>query len=101
MAKRPPLNLDMITAADAAPMRDASQRTAEPPSVVPAPPPVAALKRAKAPEVPADELVPLYFKVPPAFNKRYRRLAFDADLKLNELLFEAVEAWEKAKGKAR
>jgi hypothetical protein len=41
------------------------------------------------------ELQPLAFKVSPAFSKRFRRAAFDADLKLNELLFEALEAWEE------
>jgi hypothetical protein len=47
---------------------------------------------------PTAELQGLAFKVPPAFRKRFRQRAADADLKLNELLFEALEAWEKQRG---
>jgi hypothetical protein len=40
----------------------------------------------------------LAFKVSPAFRKRFRQRAADADLKLNELLFEALDAWEEKRG---
>jgi len=39
--------------------------------------------------------------VPPAFRKRFRQRAADADLKLNELLFEALDAWEEHRGLKR
>ena len=40
----------------------------------------------------------LAFKVSPAFRKRFRQRAVNADLKLNELLFEALDAWEEKRG---
>jgi hypothetical protein len=40
----------------------------------------------------------LAFKVPPAFRRRFRERAATADLKLNELLFAAFEAWEEKHG---
>jgi hypothetical protein len=40
----------------------------------------------------------LAFKVPPAFRRRFRQRAATADLKLNELLFAALEAWEEKHG---
>ena len=43
----------------------------------------------------------LAFKVPPAFRRRFRQRAADADLKLNELLFEALDAWEDKQGLKR
>ena len=43
----------------------------------------------------------LAFKVSPAFRKRFRQHAADADLKLNELLFEALDAWEEKRGLKR
>jgi hypothetical protein len=41
-----------------------------------------------------ENLEALAFKVPHAFRKRFRKLAADHDLKLNALLFEALDAWE-------
>jgi hypothetical protein len=41
---------------------------------------------------------PLNFKVPPEFRRRFRQRAAEADLKLNELLREALEAWEQRRG---
>jgi hypothetical protein len=41
---------------------------------------------------------PLNFKVDPAFRRRFRQRAAAADLKLNELLREALEAWEEKHG---
>lgn len=58
-----------------------------------------ALARGQTPKtprakVPTEELVPLSFKVPPAFKKRYQRAALDAGMKLNEFLFMLVERYE-------
>ena len=86
MSKRPAIDLNALTSEAAAPMPEASQRTAKP-ALVP-PPPVPA-------RTPTANLEPLAFKVSPAFRKRFRQCAVDADLKLNELLFEALAAWEK------
>lgn len=41
---------------------------------------------------------PLNFKVDPEFRRRFRQRAADADLKLNALLREALEAWEEKRG---
>lgn len=38
---------------------------------------------------------PLNFKVAPEFRRRFRQRAAEADLKLNELLREALQAWEE------
>ena len=43
---------------------------------------------------------PLNFKVPAEFRRRFRRRAAEADLKLNELLREALDAWEQQRGLA-
>ena len=71
----------------------------------PAPTPAAAARPAPAKAKPAAEpptktanLQALAFKVSPAFRKRFRQRAADADLKLNELLFEALDAWEEQRG---
>ena len=36
--------------------------------------------------VPSAELVPLQFRMPPAFVKQFKQAALDHDMKLNELL---------------
>ncbi len=41
---------------------------------------------------------PLNFKVDPGFRRRFRQRAADADLKLNALLREALDAWEEKHG---
>lgn len=41
---------------------------------------------------------PLNFKVDMEFRRRFRERAASADLKLNELLREALDAWEEKKG---
>ena len=82
MAKRPPVDLKALTAEQAAPMPEAAQRT-----------PTAAVTLPKTPNLEA-----LAFKVPPEFRKRFRQRAVNADLKLNELLFEALAAWEEKQG---
>jgi len=91
MSKRPPLDLMALTTTEAAPMPEAVQRVTDAPA-----------KDRKLPrsltdsaKVRTENLEPLAFKVPPAFRKRFRQRAVDADLKLNELLFEALQAWEE------
>lgn len=98
-AKRPAIDLMSLTSDQATPMAEAVQRMA-PPTVVSAPPvkpastakPVAVVDPSRA--ITAD-LEGLSFKVPPEFRRRFRQRAVEADLKLNELLFAAFEAWEK------
>jgi len=105
MSKRPSIDLAALTAEAAAPMPEASQRAARP-SPAPVAPPVARLVEppvralTEAPTKTAN-LQALAFKVSPAFRKRFRQRAADADLKLNELLFEALDAWESARGLKR
>jgi len=94
MPKRPAIDLAALTSEAAAPMTEAVQRAPRPAIVSPAPPPV------DAPTKTAN-LQALAFKVPPAFRKRFRQRAADADLKLNKLLFEALEAWEEKRGLRR
>jgi hypothetical protein len=48
---------------------------------------------ARQPKGPAT--APLNFKVDPEFRRRFRRCAAEADLKLNELLRQALDAWEE------
>ena len=43
---------------------------------------------------------PLNFKVPAEFRRRFRQRAAEAALKLNELLREALDAWEQQRGLA-
>lgn len=93
MSKRPPVDLmalTSLTSDDAVPMAEAVQRTtsSETPAKAVAP------KAKPVEEVRTEDLIPLNFKVPPEFSKRYRSAAFNANLKLNELLFEALDAWE-------
>lgn len=100
MAKRPDFDLASLTAGAAEPMQEAAQRAAEPASAVLPPTPRSAKSRtasdARMPEkVRTAELEPLTFKVAPVFRKRFRQRAHDADLKLNELLFQALAAWEE------
>lgn len=49
---------------------------------------------------PTEALVPLSFKVPPEFKKRYRLAALEAGLKLNEFLFALLERHETEKQKS-
>lgn len=51
-----------------------------------------------APQGQATASAPLNFKVDPDFRRRFRQRAADADLKLNALLREALEAWEEKRG---
>jgi len=50
--------------------------------------------------VPTETLVPLSFKVPPEFKRRYQFAALDAGLKLNEFLFSLLERYETEKRKS-
>ena len=50
--------------------------------------------------VPTEALVPLSFKVPPEFKKRYRLAAIEAGLKLNEFLFALLERHDSEKRKS-
>jgi hypothetical protein len=95
MTKRPAVDLAALTSDAAAPMTEASQRVARPASV--------AIPTSAVDEVPTKtaNLQALAFKVSPAFRKRFRQRAADADLKLNELLFEALDAWEENRGLRR
>jgi hypothetical protein len=81
MAKRPAIDLMSLTSDHAAPLPEASQR------VVVNMPPTKHIRTAN--------LQALAFKVPPEFRKRFKQRAAAADLKLNELLFEALAAWEE------
>lgn len=46
----------------------------------------------------ATASAPLNFKVDPEFRRRFRQRAAGADLKLNALLREALDAWEEKHG---
>jgi hypothetical protein len=94
MSKRPSVDLAALTAEAAAPMSEASQRAAPPTRAREAPP---LAPRVEEPTKTAN-LQALAFKVSPAFRKRFRQRAANADLKLNELLFEALDAWESVRG---
>jgi hypothetical protein len=50
-------------------------------------------KAEAAPESKAS--YPLNFKVTVEFRRRFRMLAAEADLKLNELLVQALDTWEE------
>ncbi len=92
-AKRPTVDLMALTSDQAVPMAEAVQRMAP----VAAAAPVAPAKKAgrsKAEHVGTANLEALAFKVPRSFRKRFRSRAAEADMKLNELLFAAFEAWE-------
>ena len=93
MSKRPSIDLMSLTSEQAAPMPEATQRT---PVETPKAKPRQAVAR-PAP-VKTENLQALAFKVPPVFRRRFRQRAAAADLKLNELLFEALDAWEEGKG---
>ncbi len=87
MAKRPTIDLSALTSDAAQPMAEAAQRSAHA-AQLPAVP-------ARAQPTRSENLQALAFKVSPAFRKRFRQRAANADLKLNELLFAALDAWEE------
>lgn len=94
MSKRPTIDLMALTSEHAAPMPEAVQRIPQP-AMPEKPLPKSITRQAK---VRTEDLEPLAFKMPPAFCKRYKQNALDADLKLNELLVEALAAWEEKRG---
>jgi len=64
-------------------------------------PPDATGRQPEAPTPPVAQVTasaPLNFKVDPDFRRRFRQRAADADLKLNALLREALDAWEEKRG---
>ncbi|MGE0278638.1 MAG: hypothetical protein AB7R40_24840 [Nitrospiraceae bacterium] len=99
MSKRPAIDLSELTSEAAAPMPEASQRMPRIVSSPPPPPPAAAPAPVAEPaRTRTENLEALAFKVSPAFRKRFKARALEADLKLNELLFEALDAWEEKRG---
>jgi hypothetical protein len=101
LSKRPSIDLMSLTAEQAAPMPEATQRMPME-TVKPKPQAKPRLEVPPRPEsVRTENLEALAFKVPPVFRKRLRQRAVAADLKLNELLFEALDAWEEKHGLKR
>jgi hypothetical protein len=98
MSKRPAIDLAALTSEAAAPMTEASQRMARPVSPSVAPHAAREPSPAREEATKTANLQALAFKVPPAFRKRFRQRAANSDLKLNELLFEALDAWEEKRG---
>ncbi len=45
--------------------------------------------------VPSAELVPMQFRMPPAFVKSFKQAALDRDMKLNELLNACFDVFMK------
>lgn len=104
-SKRPAIDLMALTSEAAMPMPEAIQRMAPPAVAVVKPAPVAVavhsqpvVKPAAIAATPTANLEALAFKVPPSFRIRFRSRAAAANLKLNELLFEALDAWEAQQG---
>ena len=54
--------------------------------------------RQPEPTISGPSTAPLNFKVDPDFRRRFRQRAAGADLKLNELLRQALDAWEEKHG---
>jgi hypothetical protein len=98
MSKRPAVDLASLTSEAAAPMPEASQRMARPAQ---APAPARPARAERGEDTKTANLEALAFKVPASFRKRFKRRAVDAELKLNELLFEALSAWEEKNGVKR
>ena len=90
MPRRPSVHLKSLTADQATPMPEATQRNAALSL------PLEVSKPAR--KTKTENLQALAFKVPPEFRRRFRQRAVMADLKLNELLFAALEAWEEKQG---
>ena len=94
--KRPLVDLAALTAEAATPMPEAQQRAAQSPASTDKPPAEnIARKKSEMATVKTENLEALAFKVSPVFRKRFRQRAVNADLKLNELLFEALDAWKE------
>lgn len=93
MSKRPAIDLLSLTTEQALPMPEAAQRMPIAPTR-----PQSSKAGSRAADVRTENLEALAFKVSPVFRKRFRQRAVAADLKLNELLFEALDAWEEKQG---
>lgn len=91
MNKRPPIDLIALTTEQATPMPEAAQR-------MPLRQTQFSPSRNGSHGVKTENLEALAFKVTPDFRKRFRQRAVAADLKLNELLFRAPDAWEEKHG---
>lgn len=96
--KRPLVDLAALTAEAATPMPEAQQRAPQLPASTDKPPPENTTPKKSRAAVKTENLEALAFKVSPVFRKRFRQRAVNADLKLNELLFEALDAWEEKRG---
>jgi hypothetical protein len=96
MAKpRPSVDLASLTSEAAVPMPEATPRLAAVPPAAPVPLEVPSDVQTPRQHTKTADLEAISFKVPPAFRRRFRQRAVHADLKLNELLFAALEAWEE------
>jgi hypothetical protein len=96
--QRPIVDLASLTSEAAVPMPEATPRMASVPPLTPDPvttPPVPVHVDQQTQHTRTADLEAISFKVPPAFRKRFKQRAVNADLKLNELLFAALDAWEE------
>ena len=89
-----------LTSELATPMAEASQRHAPPSTATVGPTALRTVPKVERAPVPVktENLEGLSFKVSPDFRRRFRSRAVAADLKLNELLAEALTAWEEKRG---
>jgi hypothetical protein len=109
MTKRQMPDLTKLIAATATPMPDAAEPQAPVPVAIHDRPttlvaehrikPRQAEREAAGDETATANLENLNFKVPKSFRKRFRDCAYNADLKHNELLFAALDAWETLNSK--
>ena len=90
MPRRPSVDLKSLTADQAAPMPEATQRNASLSL------PLEVSKPAR--KTKTENLQALAFKVPPEFRRRFRQRAVMAAPKPNEPLFAAVEAGGEKQG---
>jgi hypothetical protein len=95
--QRPTVDLASLTSEAAVPMPEATPRlaTVPPPAFTGAQRAVSPTADARPEHTKTADLEAISFKVPPAFRKRFKQRAVNADLKLNELLFAALDAWEE------
>ena len=101
MAKRPPIDLLSLTSEQAVPMTEAAQRAPTPARQTKASPSRATVEAATPQPPKSANTTPLNFRVSEQFRRRFRERALGADLKHNELLFAALDAWEREKGLAK
>jgi len=83
MSKRPPLDLRALTSEPAVPMTGAAQRTVHRP--------VPLSEKGDKPRT-------LEITVAQSLRRRFRQRADEAGLTPEQLLFEALEAWEERRG---